>query len=248
MTYQIALCDDETAELDKTKELLNAYEKKHPGTDFMIERFVSAGELLYMVEEKSYAPDMIFMDIFMPGKDGMNTCLGMEAAKKLRDMGSRANLFFLTTSKEYALEAFDVDASQYLIKPVAEDKITYVLDRFLVEKEERDKYILLKIEGRIAKVAVKDIIYCEARGKIQCMYLADDREHLLRMTMTELYEMLSDYREFVRIGVAFIVNMEYIDSLNSQDICLTDGKKIYLPRGAYKTLKELYFRYYCGEE
>ena len=71
-----------------------------------------------------------------------------------------------------------MDASQYLIKPVAEDKITYVLDRFLVEKEERDKYILLKIEGRIAKVAVKDIIYCEARGKIQCMYLADDREHL----------------------------------------------------------------------
>ena len=111
MTYQIALCDDEKAELDKTKELLNAYEKKHPGTDFMIKRFVSAGELLYMVEEESYAPDMIFMDIFMPGKDGMNTCLGMEAAKKLRDIGSRANLFFLTTSKEYALEAFDVDAS-----------------------------------------------------------------------------------------------------------------------------------------
>ena len=80
------------------------------------------------------------------------------------------------------------------------------------------------------------------------MYLAGEREYLLRMTMTELYEMLSDYREFVRIGVAFIVNMEYIDSLNSQDICLTGGKKIYLPRGAYKTLKESYFRYYCGEE
>lgn len=141
-----------------------------------------------------------------------------------------------------------MDASQYLIKPVAEDKITYVLDKYLVEKEERDKYILLKIEGRIAKVAVKDVIYCEARGKIQCMYLAGEREYLLRMTMTELYEMLSDYREFVRIGVAFIVNMEYIDSLNSQDICLTGGKKIYLPRGAYKTLKESYFRYYCGEE
>ena len=108
MTYQIALCDDETAELDKTEELLNIYEKKHPGTDFMIERFESAGELLCMVEEKSYAPDMIFMDIFMPGKDGVNTCLGMEAAKKLRDMGNRAKLFFLTTSKEYALEAFDV--------------------------------------------------------------------------------------------------------------------------------------------
>lgn len=121
ITYQISLCDDETAELDKTEELLNIYEKKHPGTDFMIERFESAGELLCMVEEKSYAP-----------------------------------------------EAFDVDASQYLIKPVVEDKNTCVLDKYLVEKEGRDKYILLKIEGRIAKVAVKDVIYCEAQCCFYC--------------------------------------------------------------------------------
>lgn len=249
MTYRIALCDDETAELDKTEELLSAYEKKHSELDFMIERFESAGELLYRIEERNYVPDMIFMDIFMPGQDGTSDCLGMEAARRLRGMGSRAKLFFLTTSREYALEAFDVDAAQYLIKPVAEDKMTAVLDRFIVEtEEERNKYLLLRIEGRITRVAVKDIVYCEAQGKIQCMHLADGGEYLLRMTMTELYEMLSGYREFVRIGVAFIVNMEYIDSLNAQDICLSAGRTIYLPRGAYKNLKELYLRYYCGEE
>ncbi|MDE6845079.1 MAG: LytTR family DNA-binding domain-containing protein [Lachnospiraceae bacterium] len=248
MTYLIALCDDETAELNKTEKLLNAYESKHPELEFMIECFETAGELLYMVEERNYAPDMIFMDIFMPGQNGMNVCLGMEAAKRLREMGNRAKLFFLTTSREYALEAFDVDASQYLLKPVAENRLAAVLDRFVAEtEEERKKYLLLKIEGRIVRVAVKDIVYCEAQGKIQCMYLADGKEQLLRMTMTELYEMLSGYMEFVRIGAAFIVNMEYIDSLNAQDICLATGKKIYLPRGAYKNLKELYFGYYCGD-
>lgn len=248
MTYLIALCDDETAELNKTEKILSAYERKHPELDFMIESFESAGELLYMVEERNYAPDMIFMDIFMPGQDGTNVCLGMEAAKRLRKMGNRAKLFFLTTSREYALEAFDVEASQYLLKPVAEDRITAALDRIVAEtEEERKKYLLLKIEGRIVRVAVKDIVYCEARGKTQSMYLVDGGEQLLRLTMTELYEMLSRYMEFVRIGAAFIVNMEYIDSLNAQDICLTTGKKIYLPRGAYKNLKELYFGYYCGD-
>lgn len=249
MTYLIALCDDETAELDKTEKLLSTYEKKRPELDFMIECFESAGELLYMVEERNYVPDLIFMDIFMPGQEGESGCLGMEAAKRLRDMGNKAKLVFLTTSKEYALEAFDVDASQYLLKPIAEDKITAVLDKFLVEtEEERKKYILLKIEGRIARVPIKDIVYCEAQRKTQHVYLADGGEYALRMTMTELYEMLSGYQEFVRIGAAFIVNLDYIDSLNAQDIYLTIGKRIYLPRGAYRNLREMYFRYYCGEE
>ena len=65
------------------------------------------------------------------------------------------------------------------------------------------------------------------------------------MTMTELYELLSPYREFVRIGAAFIVNLEYIDSLNSRDLHLSGGRKIYIPRGAYKGLRERYFNYYC---
>lgn len=248
MTYLIALCDDETAELDKTEKLLSTYEKKHPELDFMIACFESAGELLYMMEERNYTPDLIFMDIFMPGQEGMSGSLGMDAAKRLRDMGNKAKLIFLTTSGEYALEAFDVEASKYLLKPVAENKITEALDRVLSEiEEERKRYILLKIEGRIVRVPVKDIVYCEAQGKTQCMYLADGKKSLLRMTMTEIYGLLSGYPEFVRIGVAFIVNMEYVDSLNAQDVCLTNGRKIYLPRGAYKTLKELYFQYYCGD-
>lgn len=75
---------------------------------------------------------------------------------------SAGELFCMMEEKSYAPEAFDVDASQYLIKPVAEDKTTCVLDKYLVEKEER------KIEGRIAKVAVKDVIYCEARCCFYC--------------------------------------------------------------------------------
>lgn len=246
MTYLTALCDDEITELNKTEEMLNAYVREHPEVDFMIEHFENADELLYRIEESNYTPDLIFMDIFMPGPGGISDSLGIEAAKKLRDMGSRAKLFFLTTSREYALEAYDVDAAQYLIKPIAEERLFGVLDRFLEnEREERKRYILLKVDGRFMRVAVNDIVYCEAQGKTQCLYFADGGECWQRMTMTELYELLSSYREFVRIGAAFIVNLDYIDSLSAQDIHLADGRKIYLPRGAYKGLREQYFNYYC---
>lgn len=246
MTYLTALCDDEKEELDKTAKKLNAYEKEHPQTDFIIECFESADELLYRMEDGNYAPDLIFMDIFMPGPGGVSESMGMTAARKLRNMGSRARLFFLTTSGEYALEAFDVNASQYLIKPVTQERMFSVLDTFLEsEEEERKKYVLFKVEGRFVKVAVNDIVYCEAQGKIQYIHLADGGEYLQRMTMTELGKILSNYKEFVKVGSAFVVNLEYIDSLNARDICLTDGKKIYLPRGAYKGLRERYLSYYC---
>ena len=202
--------------------------------------------MIYMIEDKKYAPDLIIMDIYMPGPGGISDSLGMEAAKKLRDMGSKARLFFLTTSREFALEAFDVEAFQYLLKPISQERLFGALDKFLEgEEEERKRYILLKKEGRFVKVAVNNIVYCEAQGKTQCLYFADGGEYRQCMTMMKLYELLSPYQEFVKIGAAFIVNLEFVDSLSARDICLMGGRKIYLPRGAYKGLREQYFNYFC---
>lgn len=241
--YLIALCDDEKAELKKTQQMLDNYEKKHPGMDFMVECFENAEELLYMAKEKNYVPDLIIMDIYMPEK------MGIDAAKELRDMGNEARIIFLTTSREHALEAFGVDASQYLVKPVAENVLFPILDKLLRDVEqERRKYLLLRIDGRIQRVAISDITYCEAQGKIQCLHLADGTQCLLRMTMIEIYEMLSPYVEFVRVGVAYIMNLDHINSLNARELYMDNGQKIYLPRGSYQSLRERYFDYYCEEK
>lgn len=246
--YFIALCDDEPAELEKTEKLLGDYEKKYPGSEFMIRCFESVGELLCLFREKNYIPDLIFMDIYMPDKNSNSWPLGMEAARELRDMNYKGKIVFLTTSREYALEAFDVDALQYMVKPVSKEKLFSVLNRFLKDiEEERKKYILLRIEGKLVRVSLNDIVCCEAQGKRQCLYLADGTQYILRMTMTELYEQLSQYQEFAKIGAAFIVNIGYIGTLNAKEICMDNGRKIYLPRGTYKGLREQYFNYYCRE-
>lgn len=247
--YLIALCDDELAEMEKTERLLSVYEKKHSGIEFMIRRFDSADGLLYSVKEENYMPDMIFMDIYMPDRDKTSGPFGMEAARKLRDMDYRGVIVFLTTSREYALEAFDVDALQYIVKPVSEDKLFLLLGNLLKDAEgEQKKYILLRIEGKLVRVALNDIVYCEAQGKTQCLHLASGARHILRTTMTELYEQLSRYQEFVRIGIAFVVNLGHIDGLNAKEVCMDSGAKIYLPRGTYKDLREQYFNYYCWEK
>ncbi|MBD5522303.1 MAG: LytTR family transcriptional regulator [Lachnospiraceae bacterium] len=135
---------------------------------------------------------------------------------------------------------------QYMVKPIEEEKVFSVLNCLLKDtEEEQKKYTLLRIDGRLVKVALNDIVYCEAHGKTQCMYFSDGTQCILRMTMTEISEQLSPYQEFVRIGAAFIVNLGYIGSLNAKEMCLDNGMKIYLPRGTYKGLREQYFNYYC---
>lgn len=242
--YLIALCDDETNELEKTERMLSSYEKKHPEMDFLVERFENAGELLYKVQQQNFAPDFIFMDIYMPGK------MGIEVVRELRSMGNKSKIIFLTTSRDHALEAYSVDAVQYLVKPVSMEALFLVLDRFLsgMEEKKRPQYLLFKMEGRIQRVAANDIVYCEAQRKTQKLYLTDHTQGVLRMTMTEIYEMLSRYQEFVRVGIGYIVNLEHIDYLNAQELQMDDGKKIYLPRGSYQPLRDRYFAYYCGEK
>ena len=238
--YLIALCDNEAADLNKVEQLLNLYEKEHPGTAFLVERFENAIELLYRVREKNYLPDFVLMDIYMPEKTGI------EAARELRGMGINCKIIFLTVSKEHALDAFGVDAAQYLVQPVNREAFFQTFDRFVerVDKE-RKKYFLLRIDGKVKRVMLNEILYCEAQGKFQYLYFINGEHSILRVTMTELYEMLSKYTQFVRVGISYIVNLEHIDSMNAREIFMEGGKKIHLPRGAYKSLKEQYFQYYC---
>ena len=238
--YQIALCDDETTELAKTEKMLNNYQKYHMEMDFKIESFKSVNELLRVTREENYMPDLLLLDIYMPEK------LGIAAAKELRAMGNNSRLVFLTTSKEHALDAFGVEASQYLVKPIQEKKLFSILDKLLKElEEERRKYLLLKIDGKIHRIAIHDIVYCEAQKKNQCLQLSDGTTSILRMTMKEIWEMLSCYDEFVRVGISYIVNLEHLKSLNAQEMKMDNETVLFLPRGSYQTFRENYFQYYC---
>lgn len=240
--YLIALCDDEVEQLHKTERMLAKYRENHSEESFRVESFENADLLLDLIEKGDYLPDLIMMDIYMPDKTGI------EAAKQLRRMGNRSRIVFLTTSRDYALDAFEVDAAQYLVKPLSEEKLFPLLDRFMEAiGEERRRYILMRIEGMLQRIAVDDIVYCEAQGKIQYLHFENGTQCMLRVTMAKIVEMLSPYPEFMRVGVAYLVNMEHIECVGKLEIQMDTGKKIYPPRASYQAVREKYFAYYCGE-
>ena len=238
--YRIALCDDEQAEVMKTKGMLGNYKKAHPELDFAIETFENAEQLLSKVHT-GYVPDLILMDIYMGGKTGI------EAAREIREMGNVSRVIFLTASEVHAVDAFRVDAVQYLVKPVSEAELFPLLDKqFKVLSEEKQKYVALEMDNRTFRVMVHDIVYCEAQGKRQYLHLTDGTQLCVRMSMSGLEELFLAYEEIVRLGKGYIINMDHVEGLDSQAVRMDNGQQLYLPRGAYQSLRKKYITYYTG--
>lgn len=238
--YRIALCDDEQTEVAKTKGMLSNYKKAHPELDFEIAAFENAEQLLLKVQG-SYTPDLILMDIYMEGETGI------EAARALHEMGNESRIIFLTSSEKHAVEAFRVDAAQYLVKPVSEKELFPLLDKQIeILNEKKQKYVALEMDNRTFRIIVHDIVYCEAQGKRQYLHLTDGTQLCVHMSMARLEELFLPYEEIIRIGKWYIVNMEHVEGLDSHAVQMSNGQQLYLPRGAYQALRKQYITYYAG--
>lgn len=241
--YTVAVCDDEPAHLDKMKDMLDTYQEQRQDCELLIECFGSAEALLKRVREQKYEPDLLLLDIYLQEE------FGIAAAVELRSMGNKSHIVFITSSLDHALEAYRVQAAQYLVKPVEQEELFHVLDRLLEESRiERRCYLVLRTEGRVSRVAVDKIVFCEAQGKSQKMHLIDGEELLLHMTMTEIFGMLAEYQEFVKVGASYILNLEHVVSMNSRQVLMEPKDSIHLPRGSYQPLRERYFNYYCEQK
>lgn len=239
--YQIAVCDDEEKELAKIVALLDTYRRAHPECRFSVRTYASMEALLFEMTNPN-AFDLLLLDIFMPGKSGI------EGAKELRKNGYEGSIIFLTSSKEYAIEAYEVNALQYLLKPLDEKRFVLTVGKVLgMVGEERRRYLALRADREVRRIALRNIIYCESQNQYQTLYLAPGEELRVRMTLAELYQAVCEFSDFVRVGSAYIVNLWYVESLSAKEMNLSTGKVIWLPRGSYHTLKRQYFDFYrCG--
>lgn len=243
MCGQIAVCDDEMTELNKLRLCLERWQKQHPDFSLEVEYFTGAAELKTLFHAGEYQPDLLLLDIYIGDETGI------DVAEEYRKMGTEGAIVFITASKEHALEAFGVNALQYLVKPLKAAALYSILDSLFIGRHKaRRSCILLRIDGQMCRVVVDGIIYCRAQGKKQYLHFQHGEQKQLRLSMTELYEKLADRQQFVRVGASYIVNLDHIDSLDAQKICMDNGEQIFLPRGAYQPLREQYFRYYCGKE
>ena len=145
----------------------------------------------------------------------------------------------------HALEAFGVGAAGYLVKPFEREAFFRTLDSVTSRSEsERRRNVLLKVDGEVRSVAVRDILCCEAHRNEQCIFLADGSEVRLRITTGELFDLLAPSGNFARCGAAYILNLAKLRTLSPRSALMADGAEIPVPRGAYAELKTAYYDFY----
>lgn len=234
----IAICDDEPQELTNTQELLIKYAYEHPQYDVKTCAFSAPLELLsYVAEQGGF--DVLLLDVYMAGM------LGTDAARELRHLGDGAEIIFLTTSRDHALDAFEVDAAQYLVKPYIEEGLFAALDKIISRMNaDKQNIITLKTSEGITRLTPLDVVFTETgRNNYQIIHMVQGKKLEVRMTASEIFELFAQNKYFVRCGASLNLNLKYIRQISKDVIIFDTGARLPYPYRAYHKLKNEFLRF-----
>ena len=240
---RIAICDDEKKILDEVEGYIKNYAGKENIADIEIFRFDSARSLLSALEDgKTF--DIFVLDVYIG--DEMGTAL----ASDIRKFGIESPIIFATTSLEHAPQSYETGTLRYLIKPINPGKFYEAMGVALVWARKMSEHFLkFKTENGVASVNANHIMYSEAHDHYQYMRKDDGEEINVRMTVTELFTMLSKYGGFVRIGSAYIINLRHVKNVTPTNVCLYSNINIQIPRGKFTEIKNTFWNFQCeGQE
>lgn len=236
MKMRIGICDDEK----EIRDLLAVKIKDmYPEANLC---FYEDGRELLSEEEK---PDILFLDIQMPGTNGIET------ARRLRSRNENIVLIFVTALEDYVYQAFDVEAFHYLIKPFTDEKFKEVTERavkhcqklniFLQEKDPAQKEDCLLIKSGSAHVRIRcaEIVYAEVfNRKIAVHTLHEDVEYYGKMA--ELETRLGE--DFFRTHRSYLVHFKYVLKYNAATVFLEKGTAL-MAKKNYPEFVKRYLKY-----
>lgn len=239
---KIAFCDDDMEVLHQMNELLDRYRVER-NEDITYAAFQSPFELLTEIE-KGIRPDILFLDVVMPGQNGM------DVAKEIRQYDTNMKIIFLTSSPEFAVESYSVGAYFYQLKPIWEESFFRLMDAVLAECEKKKKNsLILRSKDGITRIDLQQLEYCEVLGRKLLFHLQNGAVMESAGSLDDLAGQLMQYSNFFRPHRSFLVNMEYIQNISSRSIKMVNDAEIPIPHGKCSEIKNTYMEYaFNGEQ
>lgn len=234
---RLCICDDRKEDIASIKALVDRFSEQYPEHPVQTSYFDSPYDLMETLQE-SGGYDLYLLDIIMPHMSGI------ELAEKIRQRGERAKLLFLTTSREYGIEAIGVKASGYLIKPIQEQAFFDAVLSCIEElAPENNPSFVVKTKLGLTRVQISELMMIESFDHIRELTLRSGDRLETTAKLSELDGLLRNASCFISPHRAYIVNMEYVRGINNNSILMTDGRQVPVSKKMYADIKSAYLEY-----
>lgn len=233
----LLVCDDDKDDLSYLVRLLTAYAQKHR-TEMTVTVCNADAEIEDALSHSDKF-DVMFLDICLDNRNGM------DLARWVRESNRDSEIVFVSSSRDYALDAFGVGARQYLLKPADAPTLERVMDDIRLARDGGNPRCLnIRTGNRIQRLAFSDIEYAEKCRNDICFHMTGGGYYMTRMTLSDLYLQVQNEREFVLVGKSYVINLRHVCSLSGTELKTDSHVCISIPRGSYPELKTRYFDFY----
>ncbi|AZA84441.1 DNA-binding response regulator [Chryseobacterium lactis] len=160
---------------------------------------------------QNHPVDLMFLDIEMPHLNGIDF---------LKSLPQKPKTIFTTAYRDFAIEGFELEAVDYLLKPVTFERFFKAVERVLRNNTDSlENFILIRAEGMHRKLILSQIIYIESQGNDVKIVLKTHESFISKSKITDLEAVLAS-RGFIRIHRSFIINPEFVTAFNNNEVHL----------------------------
>lgn len=216
----IAICDDNKEHRDILCNMCQVYSRMRRISFFYIE--FSSGEQVIDYHDNI---DILFLDIELSGLNGLKVMESVAEQKNVR------RIVFESVHDRYICDVYSSKTRGFLIKPVIYEKFEKCMDKIIKELSKRNM-VEFYADGKKFFLNTDEIIYLYSMGNYIKIICADEKEHIIYGTMSDLNEQLKEYG-IIRVHKSYIVNLKYIDkwkrilNISKKNIEIPVGKKYY---------------------
>lgn len=235
---KIAICDDREEDRDRMYMYVKQFcEERLQRAEIKV--FSHPDDLICECEK--FRPHIYILDIVMPMVNGI------QAARELRWNQPEAQIVFATSEKSFALESFDVNPINYILKPVNKEKLFETLDLAMKRISlEEEKTITVKVKGGYSTFRQDDVLYIDYRNHVVSYHLLSGETistSTLRIGFAEYLNQHHEGEEFVQCHESVVVNIRFIDKLTKTEILMRNQEVLPVAKSRYALVSEKYMNF-----
>lgn len=228
---RIAICDDSALDRDIIQELVT-YSFSQAQLHAELVPYDSGINLIDDIQD-GMEFDIVFLDIYMDDH------LGIDVARRLRQLDYPGEIVFLTASPDFAIDGYDVAAAGYILKPISVEKLNNIIDRIARNFDEHTYTI--RQRSKVVRLPLRDILYAESSNNKCILHRTDGTDYTVYKKLDEIEAELNDKR-FLRCSQSYLVNMDHIRQAD-KSFLLTSGDVVLIRQRDLRAIRQTYLDY-----